>query len=230
MPAAFSFAMSAMNAVQFVGPPLMPAFLKRSLLYQKPTTPRLNGTPYCLPFTCQPAAAPPIVLIHGFTYFVRSATLCAFTWSTSSPPPHCWNTSGGLFDWSAIGIFVFCSASFWIGTDLTFTFGWSLWNSFATLFQSVSPTPCVALCHQTSVTVFCCALGAATVELATTTATVATAMASTSSLRTFIESSLGQVPTKRACWPSTSRGQFGTAILLCQPISTPFSIWSSIAV
>src|SRR3954467_5051980 len=28
MPAAFSFAMSAMNAVQFVGPPLMPAFLK----------------------------------------------------------------------------------------------------------------------------------------------------------------------------------------------------------
>ena len=36
-----------------------------------------------LPFTCQPAAEPPMLLIHGCTYFVRSATFFAFTWSTS---------------------------------------------------------------------------------------------------------------------------------------------------
>ena len=48
-----------------------------------------------------------MVLIHGATYFVRSATLPAFTWSTSEPPPQFWKTSGGLLDWSAIGILVF---------------------------------------------------------------------------------------------------------------------------
>ena len=48
-----------------------------------------------------------MLLIHGATYFVRSATLPAFTWSTSEPPPQFWKTSGGLFDWSAIGILVF---------------------------------------------------------------------------------------------------------------------------
>src|SRR5262249_35945231 len=100
------------------------------------------------------AAEPPIVLIHGFTYFVRSATFFAFTWSTSWPPPQFWKTSGGLFDCSAIGTFV-VNCSFWSGIALTVTFGCSLWKSFWTFVQSFRPSPCVALCHQTSVTAFC---------------------------------------------------------------------------
>ena len=63
-----------------------------------------------------------MVLIHGATYLVTSATLPAFTWSTSPPPPHFWKTSGGLFDWRAIGIFV-VNCSFWSGTFLIVTFG-----------------------------------------------------------------------------------------------------------
>src|SRR5580765_990651 len=115
MPAPFSFATSVMSCGHVVGGDVIPAFAKRSLLYQKPTTPTLYGIAYCRPFTCHPAAEPPIFLIHGATYFVRSATLCAFTWSTSWPPPQFWKTSGGLLDWSAIGTFV-GNDSFWSGT------------------------------------------------------------------------------------------------------------------
>src|SRR3954452_24436435 len=154
MPAAFSFATAARNWGHVVGAAVTPALAKRSLLYQKPTTPTLYGIAYCLPLTCQPAAEPPIVLIHDFTYFVRSATFFAFTWSTSWPPPQFWKTSGGLFDCSAIGMRVFCRTSFWNATGLTVTFGCFAWNSFATACQSASPAPWLALCHQTSVTDF----------------------------------------------------------------------------
>ena len=36
-----------------VGGAVMPACVNRSLLYQKPSMPKLNGRPYCLPSTCQ---------------------------------------------------------------------------------------------------------------------------------------------------------------------------------
>src|SRR5215475_4358698 len=123
MLAACSFFTSAMNCGQVVGVDEIPACLNSVLLYQKPTTPTLYGTAYCLPFTCQPAAEPPIVLIHGFTYLEMSATLPAFTSSTSAPPPHSWNTSGGLFDASAIGIFVCCSTFVSNATGLIVTSG-----------------------------------------------------------------------------------------------------------
>ena len=74
------------------------------------------------------AAEPPRVLIHGLTYFVMSATLPAFCWSTSPPPPQLWNTSGGLSDWSAIGIFVL-NCSFCSGTASIVTFGFLFSNS-----------------------------------------------------------------------------------------------------
>src|SRR5690242_1927577 len=102
MPAAFSFEITDRSSGQVFGA-VTPALAKSCLLYQKPTTPTLYGTAYCLPFTCQPAAEPPMLLIHGATYFVRSATLPALTWSTSWPPPQFWNTSGGLLDCSATG-------------------------------------------------------------------------------------------------------------------------------
>src|SRR3954470_20942604 len=111
MPAVLSFVMSPMKSGHVRGGAEMPAFANSSLLNQKPTTPTLYGIAYCFPLTCQPAAEPPIFLIQGATYFVRSATLCAFTWSTSWPPPQFWNTSGGFDDWSAIGTFVL-NASF----------------------------------------------------------------------------------------------------------------------
>ena len=41
----------------------MPACSKSALLYQKPTTPTENGSPYVLPSTCQPATEPPIFSI-----------------------------------------------------------------------------------------------------------------------------------------------------------------------
>ena len=135
MLAAFSFVMSLKSSSQVAGGAVMPAWVKSALLYQKPTTPRLYGTPYCLPLYCQPATAPPRDEIHGLTYLVMSPTLPAFTWVASAPPPHCWKMSGGLLDWSASGILVFCSCSFWIGTGFTVTVGWSLWKSFATFCQ-----------------------------------------------------------------------------------------------
>src|SRR5262249_51825328 len=115
MPAAFSFPMSARNSSHVVGGALMLALVKRSLLYQKPTTPRLYGIPYCLPLTCQPWTELPRLPIHDLVSEVRSLTLPAWTWSASWPPPHCWKTSGGSDDCSATGILV-VNCSFWIGT------------------------------------------------------------------------------------------------------------------
>ncbi len=51
MPASFSVCTSASNSSHVAGGASMPAWAKRSLLYQKPTMPALNGTPYCLPST-----------------------------------------------------------------------------------------------------------------------------------------------------------------------------------
>src|SRR5215207_2308542 len=50
-PALLSFCTSLRNSSQVVGGASIPAFLKCFLLYQKPTTPRLYGIPYCLPST-----------------------------------------------------------------------------------------------------------------------------------------------------------------------------------
>ena len=96
--AAFSLATSAMNCGQVVGVEVIPACLKSALLYQKPTTPTLYGTPYCWPFTCQPAADAADGLDPRRDVLGDVATLPAFTWSTSAPPPHSWKTSGGLLD------------------------------------------------------------------------------------------------------------------------------------
>src|SRR4026208_171043 len=100
IPACLSLPTAARNCGQVFGADAMPACLKSCLLYQKPTTPTLYGTASCLPVTSpspsQPRPGPPIVLIHGLTYFVTSATLPAFPWSTRPPPPQLWNTSGGL--------------------------------------------------------------------------------------------------------------------------------------
>jgi hypothetical protein len=101
---------------------VMPAFWKSSLLYQKPTMPRLYGTPYCLPSVCQPAAEPPRLSIQSFDPSVRSMTLPEFTWSAMLPPPHCWKTSGGSLDCRATGILVW-NCSFWIASILNFTLG-----------------------------------------------------------------------------------------------------------
>src|SRR3954452_22845483 len=214
----------------------MPALAKSCLLYQNPTTPTLYGIAYCWPFTCQPAAEPPMFLIHGATYLVRFATLCAFTWSTSWPPPQFWNTSGGLDDWSAIGILV-VNCSFWIGTALTVTSGCSLWNSAATCVHSFSPAPCVALCHQTSVTDFFWAWPAARpVELVRPAPPPARIAASPSNFQIF----MGSTPPSPACgrlwaaaylrWPSaSSRRECYSAPEACQPISITFSQSCTIA-
>src|SRR5262245_47912095 len=140
MPAAFSFETADMNCGQVFGVVAIPACLKSALLYQKPTTPTLYGIAYCLPLTCQHAADPPMRWSHDETYFVRSATLPAFTWSTSCPPPQFWKTSGGSSDWRAIGTLV-VNCSFCSGIALTVTFGCSLWNSAATFFHSFNPSP-----------------------------------------------------------------------------------------
>jgi hypothetical protein len=49
MPADLSLPTSSRNSSQVSGGASMPAFLKSALLYQTPTMPKLNGTPYCLP-------------------------------------------------------------------------------------------------------------------------------------------------------------------------------------
>ncbi len=59
MCAALSLASSESSWAIVVGGVVMPALANRSLRYQKPTTCRSYGTPYCLPLTCQPAAAWP---------------------------------------------------------------------------------------------------------------------------------------------------------------------------
>src|SRR4026209_2655768 len=150
MPACFSFSIAARNCGHVAGSAWVRAWAKSPLLYQKPTPPTLYGTAYCLPLTCQPAAVPPMLLIHGLTYFVRSATLPAFCWSTRPPPPQLWNTSGGLSDCSAIGILVL-NCSFCSGTALIVMPGCCFWNSAAMSLYSFTPGPCVTLCHHTSV-------------------------------------------------------------------------------
>ena len=51
MPLALSVPTSSSSSAQVAGGALIPASAKRSLLYQKPTSPKLYGMPYCLPST-----------------------------------------------------------------------------------------------------------------------------------------------------------------------------------
>src|SRR6266545_4443866 len=107
--------------------------------------------PYCFPSACQPDTVEPRLPIHGWTSWVRSLSLPALAWSAISPPPHCWNRSGGLWPCSATAIFE-RSCSFWIATTLTVTFGCAAWYSLATLAQKSRPGFWLALCHQVSFT------------------------------------------------------------------------------
>jgi len=81
---------TAMLGAIRIGAVVMPALANTSLRYQKPTTCRSNGTPYCFPFTCQPCAAGPISLIQLDVDRVMSMTLPDVIWLDSWPPPHCW--------------------------------------------------------------------------------------------------------------------------------------------
>src|SRR5450756_553745 len=90
MPLAFSLASSDSSWAMVVGGEVIPAVAKRSLRYQNPTTCRSNGTPYCWPLTCQPAAALPSSPIQLDTDEVRFVSLPEVTWVASWPPPHCW--------------------------------------------------------------------------------------------------------------------------------------------
>src|SRR6185312_14960027 len=86
------------------------------------------------------------------TWSDRSITLPASTCAANSPPPHCWNRSGGLSDRRALGILVFCNSSFWTAVTLMVTFGCAAMKSLATLSQNPLSGSPVPLCHQVSVT------------------------------------------------------------------------------
>ncbi len=90
MPADFSLAMSALSSSIVFGGAVMPAFSNRSLRYQKPTTWSENGTPYCLPSTCQPPAAAPTWLIQGCAALGDVHHLAGRDLRAIWPPPHCW--------------------------------------------------------------------------------------------------------------------------------------------
>ena len=87
---ALSLATSASSWGMVVGAEVMPALANRSLRYQNPTACRSNGTPYCWPLTCQPAAALPSSPIQPEANEVRFISLPDLTWVASCPPPHCW--------------------------------------------------------------------------------------------------------------------------------------------
>src|SRR5580704_7347615 len=107
--------------------------------------------PYCWPLTCQPAAAWPSSLIQLDASELRLASLPEVNWVTSWPPPHCWKMSGGLSDFSAIGILV-VNRSLWIASMLIVTFGWEAWNAATTLCQTPSRGWVLPLFHQVRVT------------------------------------------------------------------------------
>src|ERR1700712_860780 len=117
--------MSVSRSAQVAGGVVMPALVNLSLLYQKPTTPRLNGTPYTLPSLIHPAPVAPMVEIHGLVAAVRSWILPALMNASSLPPPLLWMMSGGLLD-SRPSDSLVSSCSFWIGWILKVTFGCSL--------------------------------------------------------------------------------------------------------
>src|SRR5688572_23617757 len=97
MPAALILRTTSRNSAHVAGGAAICARSKSSLLYQKPTMPASNGTPYCLPsiwysFTALGSRLP----IQDSVSLVRSLTRPASTCCLSTPPPHEWNTSGGL--------------------------------------------------------------------------------------------------------------------------------------
>lgn len=73
------------------GGSVIPASENRSLRYQKPTKCCSNGTPYCLPSTCQFSPNLPVVAeIHDFVASVMSATLPEVICEARSPAPQDW--------------------------------------------------------------------------------------------------------------------------------------------
>src|SRR4030095_2561097 len=80
-----SLVISALRSSNVVGGAVMPAWVKTSLLYQKPSTPKLYGRPYCLPSTDQILAAAPMLATSGLTRSVRSLREPAGSCSNISP-------------------------------------------------------------------------------------------------------------------------------------------------
>ena len=109
----------------------MPACANSARLYQNPSTPMLNGSPYVRPSSCHPAAEPPMSSSSEPTSSVRSSRTPAATCSPICPPPHCWKMSGNSPVVSASASLAL-SSSFWMGTFSMVTFGWSASNPRAT--------------------------------------------------------------------------------------------------
>src|SRR3954454_7347574 len=95
MPAALSLSTSASNSSHVAGGAVMPAWVNRSLLYQKPIIPRSQGTPYCLPLYWYWLSAPGLIVsFHDAMASVMSWSLPASAWAAMVPPPHDWKRSG----------------------------------------------------------------------------------------------------------------------------------------
>ena len=72
-PAVLSLPTSARSSSHVAGGAVIPALSKWSLLYQKPTMPRSNGMPYCLPSSCvHPHGAGVHLSFHDATSAVMS--------------------------------------------------------------------------------------------------------------------------------------------------------------
>ena len=69
---ALSLATASLSSVRVFGVPVMPAFSKRSLLYQMPVMPKVKGRPYCLPSTSHGLATPPNLEMVSAAAVVRS--------------------------------------------------------------------------------------------------------------------------------------------------------------
>src|SRR5690554_2906714 len=72
VPASFSLLTASSSSGSVVGGVVMPASLKRSLLYQKPSTPNVYGSAYCFPSTCQGFTVAPSSAIVSDSAPVRS--------------------------------------------------------------------------------------------------------------------------------------------------------------
>src|SRR5690348_18471040 len=72
MLAALSLVTAAFKSSRLAGGAVMPALVNRSLLYQKPSMPKSNGRPYCLPSTDQMLAAGPMLATSALVCAVMS--------------------------------------------------------------------------------------------------------------------------------------------------------------
>ena len=103
----------------------MPASSNWSVLYQKPTRPRSNGMPYCLPSTWYMPRAPGLIVsCQSATSAVMSCTRPASTCSRRPPPPHDWKRSGGVALLESVASLVL-NASFSLTFRLIVTLGCS---------------------------------------------------------------------------------------------------------